>query len=281
METMEELRDRFAFIEEKVQKIRDINIEEVLERIEKLSSLIRRYGSIEKALENLEQRKRELKHYENIFFEKTQLKKKMKTLEKEVESLCENITSYRRKSAEYFEKEVNKFTSFLKLPFVKIKMSQKDIDRTGKDYFEVTLKDVSFQKISSGEFNRLRLAFLRAFVEFDREKKVLILDEIDANVSGKESMAIAKMLKDISKKYQIFTISHQAQLSSAALEHFLVEKKGEKSFVKKLASKERVNEIARIISGDNISKEAIEFAKKSLEKNSFSELDGASLINIV
>jgi DNA repair protein RecN (Recombination protein N) len=94
---------------------------------------------------------------------------------------------------------------------------------------------------------------------------ILFLDEIDANVSGKESSAIATVLKTLSKSYQIFAISHQPQLTAAADIHFLVDKKGNHSCVKSLNNEEKINEIARMISGENITSEAKSFAHNLLQ----------------
>ena len=92
----------------------------------------------------------------------------------------------------------------------------------------------------------------------------MFLDEIDANLSGKESESIAKVLAQLSKSYQIFAISHQPQLSATAHQHFMVKKIDNKSTVQLLNTEERVSVIARMISGENITNEALEFAKKLL-----------------
>lgn len=121
--------------------------------------------------------------------------------------------------------------------------------------------------ISSGEFNRLRLALLTSISEFEIVNNgILFLDEIDANLSGKESSAIATVLEKLSQNYQIFAISHQPQLTSTADIHFLVDKKDGVSSVKKLDDKARVDEIARMISGADITEDAYTFAKNLLEK---------------
>lgn len=102
--------------------------------------------------------------------------------------------------------------------------------------------------------------------EFDIvDNGILFLDEIDANLSGKESDAISKVLKKLSNSYQIFAISHQPQLTSSADQHFLVDKLNGKSFVKELNSKEKINEIARMISGEKVTPEALDFAKNLLK----------------
>jgi len=94
---------------------------------------------------------------------------------------------------------------------------------------------------------------------------ILFLDEIDANLSGKESSAIAKVLSTLSKSYQIFAISHQPQLTASATGHFLVDKHNGVSTVKKLTQEERTAEIARMISGENITQEAKDFASNLLK----------------
>ena len=90
----------------------------------------------------------------------------------------------------------------------------------------------------------------------------MILDEIDSNLSGKEAMSIANVLVKISKFYQIFAISHQPQLSSKAASHFLVSKTNGKSSVRLLSENEKITELARMISGETITAEALEVAKK-------------------
>ncbi len=118
---------------------------------------------------------------------------------------------------------------------------------------------------SSGEFNGLRLAFIASEAKITGfGNGVLILDEIDSNLSGKEAMSIADVLLELAKFYQIFAISHQPQLSSKAHHHFLVEKNGENSFARELDANDRIKELSRMISGEVISEEAREFAKTLL-----------------
>jgi DNA repair protein RecN (Recombination protein N) len=137
----------------------------------------------------------------------------------------------------------------------------------GYDEVTVSLKNTELSKVSSGELNRIRLAQLAASSEFIHDQGgILILDEIDANLSGKESMSIAKVLKLLCKTYQVFAISHQPQLSSTAGQHFLVYKENGESRVKELAKQERVQELSRMISGDKVSEEAIQFANSLLEE---------------
>jgi DNA repair protein RecN (Recombination protein N) len=99
-------------------------------------------------------------------------------------------------------------------------------------------------------------------IEEGSSQGVLILDEIDANVSGDESIAIAEMIHKLSSVYQVFAISHQPHLSAKAQQHIVVTKRGKESEVNVLDDRGRVDEIARIIAGENPTSQALEFAKR-------------------
>jgi DNA repair protein RecN (Recombination protein N) len=96
----------------------------------------------------------------------------------------------------------------------------------------------------------------------EAKQGILILDEIDANVSGDESIAIAEMIAKLSQVYQIFAISHQPHLSAKAEQHIVVTKENGSSKVEVLNDEGRVQEIARIIAGEHPTPQALEFAKK-------------------
>jgi DNA repair protein RecN (Recombination protein N) len=137
----------------------------------------------------------------------------------------------------------------------------------GAEEISAELDGTDIKKISSGEFNRLRLAFIAASNEIKRGSGILILDEIDSNLSGKESMSVASVLKEISKNYQIFAISHHPQLSSCANQHFLVQKQDGTSFVKELDEDGKIEELSRMISGKDITDKARDFAKSLRRDN--------------
>jgi DNA repair protein RecN (Recombination protein N) len=265
-ETMNELNNVFERFNDSLHELDDVNIENVLDRIEKLSALQKRFGSIEECLKYKEQKKIELESYENIFFQKEKLEKKYENLNIKLHELSQEISIYRKESSLILEKKINEYLKFLYLSNAKIIISEKELDFSGIDEVIFELNGVSLDTISSGEYNRLRLALLTSMSEFDIvDNGILFLDEIDANLSGKESDAISKVLKKLSDSYQIFAISHQPQLTSSANQHFLVDKINGKSFVKELKNSEKVDEIARMISGEKVTSEALEFAKNLLK----------------
>lgn len=265
-ETMNELNNIFEKFNDSLHELDDINIENVLDRIEKLSALQKRFGSIEECLKYKEQKKEELASYENIFFQKEKLEKEFNDLNTNLILLAKEISQYRKESSLILEKKINEYLKFLYLSNAKIIINEKSLDFSGFDEVSFELNGVSLETISSGEYNRLRLALLTSMSEFDIvDNGILFLDEIDANLSGKESDAISKVLKKLSNSYQIFAISHQPQLTSSADQHFLVDKVSGKSFVKELNNNEKVNEIARMISGEKVTPEALDFAKNLLK----------------
>jgi len=265
-ECINELRAKFETQQERLDDLEDIDVESLLERIEKIAGLKKRYGDIEEILAYKEKKIKELEEYENITFTKDGLEKEFQVVKKEVEKLAQQISKTRAKNLSLMNKNINNFLKDLYMPDVELSVFAKDLDELGLDNIEVNLGTVELKKISSGEYNRLRLAFLATRHEhLQSDGGVLILDEIDSNLSGKESMSVANVLLKLSKKYQIFAISHQPQLSSKANMHFLVEKSGSKSIVKLLNQNERVEELARMVSGEEIHNKAIEFAKSLME----------------
>ena len=266
-ETMNELNNIFEKFNDSLYELEDIDIETVLNRIEKLSSLQKRFGSIAQAITYKEEKKKELESYENITFEKSILENKLSSLTSDIDVLSKELSDYRKKSLLTLEIKINEYLKFLYLSNAKITLVNKKLDSHGIDEVHFELNGVSLNTISSGEYNRLRLALLTSISEFDIiENGVLFLDEIDANLSGKESDAIANVLYKLSKSYQIFAISHQPQLTSSSHQHFLVDKHDGISTIKLLNKQERINEIARMISGEKITTDAIKFAKNLLIK---------------
>ena len=266
-DAINEVQNIFEKFNDSIASMEDMDIEGVLDRIEQLSFLIKKYGGIEEALEYKKAKQIELDGYENISFEKAILEKNVKKYLEQSEELAKELSSKRAATLKIFTKKINSYLKYLYLENLSISLELKTIDSTGIDSISFKLNDIELNKISSGEFNRLRLALLTARSSYELNTNgILFLDEIDANLSGKESESIAKVLSELSKHYQIFAISHQPQLSATASQHFLVTKKNNISKVELLHETEKVKEIARMISGQDITQEALEFSKKLVFK---------------
>lgn len=259
-DAMNELRAHFEASRERLAELGECDIEEILTRIEQISELKHRYGSIEKAIDYKEQKLKEVEHYEHLDENKEVLRMESVTLENEVIEQAEEISSARQKALKTIVVSFNNFLEQLYLRPATIHLYKETLSLHGQDKVEIELNGASLDKVSSGEFNRLRLALLAVKSLQSNDGGILMLDEIDANLSGEESMSVAKVLSHLAKDYQIFVISHQPQLTSQADQHFLVKREAH-SGVKMLHEEERISEIARMISGDKITQEAIEFAR--------------------
>ena len=263
-----ELNNIFEHFNDSMSNYGDDDIEDVLDRLEQLSKLQKKYGTIENAIKYKDEKIIELEGYENISFEKAILEKNINKLTKKVDTLALQLTNTRKLYINKLKTSIDEYLKYLYLDGLEVQLSKKTLDDTGCDEIIFKLNNTSLNKISSGEFNRLRLALLSARSKYEcNDRGILFLDEIDANLSGKESESIAKVLKELSSSYQIFAISHQPQLSATAKQHFLVEKKDNISTVKLLNSEEKIKEISRMISGKNITSEAISFANKLLSED--------------
>ncbi len=266
LEMMTQLRSDFEDIETLSEELSEVNIEEVLDRLEKISYLKNRYGSIEEALEYVELKKKELQGYQNIEQDKSMLEFFLDMELMELRTLAGQISFKRKAKAKELEKPLKEYLAELKLPELKFVFSTEILSPTGQDVVEISLNGSTASTLSGGEFNRVRLALMVVALSGVKESGVLILDEIDANVSGDESIAIANMIAKLASVYQIFAISHQPHLASKATQHLLVSKVKGKSSVTLLDEKGRIAEIARIVGGEKPNEEARLFAEKLLIK---------------
>jgi len=124
---------------------------------------------------------------------------------------------------------------------------------------------------SGGEVSRIMLSMKSVLAKNDN-LPLLIFDEIDTGVSGKVAQKVGLALKDLASYHQIISITHLPQIAGLADSHYSVEKKksGDRvvSSIRKLAPQERVVEVAKLISGENVSEAALESAKELIAGNS-------------
>ena len=262
-DAMNQLRADFDEAQSLAEELADIDVEEVLDRLEKISSLKNRYGSIAEALAYMKQKEEELAGYRTIERDKSMLESFLALEFSELSVLAQRISRIRQEEALSVEEKLASYLEELKLPPAKFLFGKEEMGESGIDHSDLQIGSSATSTLSGGEFNRLRLALLVVAMESGREEGgVIILDEIDANVSGDESIAIASMIARLSGAYQIFAISHQAHLSARADQHILVTKNADTSQAIVLDEEGRIAEISRIIGGEKSDKEATAFARK-------------------
>lgn len=266
-EFFNELRYSFENISSRLEELGDKSPEEILDRVEQLSYLVKRYGSEEEALEFATKTAQELEQMQDFESNLARLEKQQKILENSLQDLAKELSKKRKTAIKPLETKLNEILKTLKIDFVSFSLKDTEMSLSGIDEVEIALKKASLEKMSSGEFNRFRLGVLALKSSMDSNNfGILFFDEIDANVSGQEASVIAKLIKDLSKNYQIIAISHQPQLSSKADHHYLIEKNGARSKVSLLSKDEQTKELARMISGEKITPEAINHAKVLLKE---------------
>ncbi|RRS29853.1 MAG: DNA recombination protein RecN [Epsilonproteobacteria bacterium (ex Lamellibrachia satsuma)] len=262
-EMMNQLRADFEDTESLADELEEVNVEDILDRLGDLNMLQNRYGSIKAALEYKEAKEKELKRYKNIEQDKSMLEAFLALEFSELSIIASRLSATRQKEAKVLEKVIKSYLETLKLPALSFEFRPTELYESGVDYVEIMLGKSKTTTLSGGEFNRVRLALMAATIgENSGNQGILILDEIDANVSGDESIAIAKMIAKLSNVYQIFAISHQAHLSAQADQHIVVTKEETTSKAEVLDEEGRIKEIARIIGGEDPTVQAMEFAKK-------------------
>lgn len=268
-DAMNELRAHLESASERFEALAEMEIETVLDRLELLSDLRRRYGGIEEALAYCDQKREELTTLETRSEHTDALEQEVASLLVMLEREASAISKRRHGALKSINTKINGCLEQLYLDGAELKLDNGALSTDGIDKAELLLQSTAMQKISAGEFNRLRLALLAVKSEsMEGEQGILMLDEIDANLSGEESMSVARVLRTLSRHFQIFVISHQPQLTAMGEQHFLIDKQKGVSRVTELADTEaRTEEIARIISGDTITNEARTFAAQLLESS--------------
>ena len=259
-----------------------IDINDIEERLDLIYRLKRKYGNnIAEILKYCEECKLELGKIESSFEEIERINLELDELEKKLEKKAEELTNSRKVAALELEKKIVDNLKYLDMPNVKITCCIKDSDYTinGKDSVEFllsanigeNLKPLS--KISSGgELSRIMLSIKNVFSNIENVP-TLIFDEIDTGVSGKAAHKIAVKLWEMAKERQVIVVTHLTQIAAMGDYHYLINKttKEERTFVevKSLEFEERKKELARIISGADISEGIISTAEeilKNLEK---------------
>ncbi|MEA4847502.1 MAG: DNA repair protein RecN, partial [Clostridiaceae bacterium] len=159
---------------------------------------------------------------------------------------------------------------------IKISRDESVISANGFDKIEFMLSpnpgepEKPLSKIASGgEMSRVMLAIKNAFSDIEKAPCV-VFDEIDAGVGGQTANMVGQKIKTISKNSQILCITHLPQIASISDNHIFVDKKvqGNKTYteIKILTAVERVEEIARMLGGNENIEASMEHAKKLFGK---------------
>ena len=194
-------------------------------------------------------------------------------IESKVKKSAESLHKSRLEQRKVISKKILKELKALKLPNtdIEFEMTQGDMTETGITNLNLLFSanlghpNIEIEKAASGgELSRFMLALLKLISE-TRKMPTILFDEIDSGVSGDVANKIGQLLKKMGASTQLIVISHLPQVASKANQHFKVHKKVDNSIstthVELLEKEQRIREVARLMSGDEITLSAIDTAK--------------------
>lgn len=284
----EEISNAYYNLEDAIEKIRNYidtlevseeEINKVQERLFEINRLKRKYGG---SIENILKYKDDLINKIEIINNKQEYLNKMQIkLDKCFEKFnkyAKKIHDIRVKKSKDLDLEITKNLKELMLPNATFKtvILENDINKFGFDKVEFLismnigedLKPLS-DVASGGELSRLMLG-LKVIFNNLQGISTIIFDEIDTGVSGPVANAIGLKMKELSKKTQVFSITHLAQVASFSDQHYHVIKIDNNvkttTIIKKLNEEEIIKELAILFSGD-ATKLSIEAASELFRKN--------------
>jgi DNA repair protein RecN (Recombination protein N) len=253
------------------------NLEEIEERLFFIRSLARKFNvqanELPEIIEDAKQKLKLISGEEKISFE---LEIERSALFKEYQKIAAELSERRKKSAKVLSQKVEEELKFLKMDGTKFLVDvtpfqiEASITQNGYDKvrFTASINKNSFDDISKiasgGELSRFMLALKVALMNV-KSVPTMIFDEIDTGIGGSTADAVGKRLKILSNNLQILVVTHQPQIAAKADTHFKISKisdaKKVKTTIEKLSESNREREIARMLSGEEISKEALAAAK--------------------
>lgn len=258
----------------------ELDINNINERLDLLDRLMLKYGnSEEEMLDFLTSAKVRL---EELDFSDRRISQLSDLLDKSTDRLVElgeKLTLSRKKAAAEFEKKVCDILSYLNMPDVRftVSMQKGRYTKRGCDNIEFLISANRGENVkplskiaSGGELSRVMLAIKSVLLDKD-PVGTMIFDEIDTGISGYTAGKVGIQLKKVAKNRQVICVTHLAQIAAMADEHLLIEKstEGGRTFtqVKPLKYEERVGEIARIMSGTQLTENLYKSAKELLDRS--------------
>ncbi len=204
------------------------------------------------------------------------LAQNFKSIQKEYLDQSEIISNLRKENAEILDNKINSEFPDLKLENACFKTIVSDCENSelGKDKVVFNIRTNPKSKMgeiksisSGGELCRIALA-IKVTAEKENSS-TMVFDEVDSGIGGAVSTAVGERLKKLGQNRQVLVVTHSPQVASLGVHHFLVKKKLQNDStsidVIKIDGHHKTNEIARMLSGKQITNEAVEAARKLIE----------------
>ena len=268
------------------------HLDELRERLGSINLLKKKYGgSLKAVLDYRAKIGKDFELAENYTGSITRLEEQINKLRIKAGAAAEKLSKKRNEAAKKIQKEVKEVLNYLGIEnsiFI-TKIFQTPANSKSDDFLLVNNKPYRFNHLgydevefyistnlgedpkplakvaSGGEISRIMLA-LKTILAKNDKLPLLIFDEIDTGVSGRVAQKVGQSLKSLAEYHQIIAITHLPQIAGLADLHFAVEKKQNDSRVvssiKKLTVEEKIKEVAKLMSGENITEASIMGAKE-------------------
>ena len=264
----------------------DKQLDAIEDRLAVIQRMQKKYGqTIEEVIAFKNDAQNKLKDLENGELKLEELKKEYKELHKEACEIATKIHALRTKGAKELSALVKESLLFLDMPKVKFEIcvTPQERDNTpilsskGYDDVEFMIATNAGENltqmnkiVSGGELARIMLA-IKSTISGKNRAQTIIFDEIDTGVSGSTSQKIGVKLCKIAKSMQTICVTHSAQIASLSDNHYLISKKEidgrAETSVKILRENEKVDEIARIIGGIDLTEKQFDAAKDLIKQS--------------
>ncbi len=238
-------------------------------RVQKISELLQKKQELESKIE-------EISMFEaKIISQKLALKKQKEDLRKQ----ANKITEQRKIVFSEIEKSVVMILQKMGMPHVQFVVNHeisKKLSLSGQDYIRFLFssnlgnapQDLS-KSASGGEISRIMFCLKSLLSDFSG-LPTIIFDEIDMGISGEIAEKMGELMKQMGKSRQIFTITHLPQIAVKGDHHFLVKKEyllgTTTTNIYKISERERIKEIAKMLSGSDIGEDALKHVERMMGK---------------
>jgi len=255
---------------------------EISNRLDLIYSLEQKHqlSSVEELLDLKEALQVKIREIDNYDEDIQKLEKELTIAGEKLKQTATLLTGSRKKVIPLFETQVTQLLRQLAMPHARFRVvheHRKQYAPDGADhvwfYFSANrdTEPAEISKIASGgEISRVMLA-LKTLVSDSNMLSTIIFDEIDSGISGETALKMGDILKKLSGGLQVINITHLPQIAGKGDHHFLVSKQDDGSgtfiTIRKLTQGERLEELARMVGGDDPSESARQTAREMLERN--------------
>ena len=283
-----QLAETFYALEDITKRLEDVvdglefdgnRLMQVESRLDLIHSITRKYGGqVKDVLEYLAQITKEYSLLTGSDLSSEELEKELKRLEKSLVTLAQDLSDQRHALAQALENEIQQELADLYMDKARfqVRFSKAKFNREGNEAVEFyisTNPGEDFKPLvkvaSGGELSRLMLAIKSAFSRKEG-KTSIVFDEVDTGVSGRVAQAIAAKIHKIGQNGQVLAISHLPQVIAAADYQFYIEKISDEhstvSTVRLLNREERIEEIAKMLAGEDLTEAARQQAEQLLKR---------------